>query len=166
LSLEHPLVVAGHDLDERGNRRRPVEQQPLATRTARELHVTLDQSAYERDLLLVVEILEVDQGAIAPRAELIDGVEHVGDATAHAGREVAAGPADHDDATARHVFAAVVADTLDHRECAAVAYGEPLPRQPPHVGLAAGGTVERHVADDDVLLGDERRPLRWPHTQR
>src|SRR5690606_2482142 len=70
LGLEHPLVVAGHDLDERGDRRRPVDQQPLATCTARELHVTLDQAAYERDLLLVVEILEVDQGAIAPRAEL------------------------------------------------------------------------------------------------
>ena len=40
-------------------------------------------------------------------------VEHVGDAAAHAGGEVAAGPAEHDDAAAGHVLAAVVADALD-----------------------------------------------------
>ena len=41
-------------------------------------------------------------------------VEHVGDAAAHAGGEVAAGAAEHDHAAAGHVLAAVIANALDH----------------------------------------------------
>ena len=46
------------------------------------------------------------------------------------GGEVAAGAAEHDDAAARHVLAAVVADALDDRAGAAVADGEALARDP------------------------------------
>ena len=42
------------------------------------------------------------------------------------GGEVAAGRAEHDDAAARHVLAAVVADALDDGARARVAHGEPL----------------------------------------
>ena len=73
------------------------------------------------------------------------------------GGEVAAGPAEHDDAAAGHVFAAVVADAFDDRVRAAVADGEALAGDAADVRLAAGRAVERDVADDDVLLGDERR---------
>ena len=38
---------------------------------------------------------------------------------------------------------------------AAVAHAEALAGHAADVGLAAGGAVERHVADDDVLLGRE-----------
>ena len=84
-------------------------------------------------------------------------VEHVGDAAAHAGGEVAPGPAEHDDPAAGHVLAAVIADAFDHRARAAVAHGEPLAGQAAQIGLAARRAVERDVADDDVLLGHEGR---------
>jgi hypothetical protein len=51
---------------------------------------------------------------------------HIGDAARHAGREVAAGLAEHDDDAAGHVFAAVVAHALDHRDRAGIAHREPL----------------------------------------
>ena len=86
------------------------------------------------------------------RAKLAVGVEHVGDAAAHAGREVAPGPAEHDHASAGHVLAAVIADALDHDRRAAVAHAEALARHAADVAFAARRAVERDVADDDVLL--------------
>ena len=84
-------------------------------------------------------------------------VEHVGEAARHAGGEVPAGAADDHHAPARHVLAPVVAHALHHGERAAVADREALARDAAEVGLAAGRAVEHHVADEDVLLGDEGR---------
>ena len=61
---------------------------------------------------------------------------------------------------AGHVLAAVIADTLDDRGGAAVADGEALARDAANEGFAAGRAVERHVADDDVVFGGERRLAR------
>ena len=58
-----------------------------------------------------------------------------------------------------HVLAAVVADALDHRGDAAVADAEALARLAAQEHLAAGGAVERHVADDDVVFRHERGGL-------
>ena len=87
--------------------------------------------------------------------EVVVLVEHVGDAAGHAGGEVAAGGAEHDDAAAGHVLAAVVADGFDHGVHAAVAHREALAGHAAEEGLARGGAVEGDVADDDVLLGHE-----------
>ena len=90
-------------------------------------------------------------------------VEHVGDAAAHAGGEVAPGAAEHDDAAAGHVLAAVVADALDDRVRARVAHGEALAREAAEERAARGGAVEDGVADDHVLLGGEGRALGRAH---
>ena len=107
--------------------------------------------------VLVVERVQVDHLGVHPhRIE----VEHVGDAAGHARAEVAAGRAQHDDPATRHVFAAVVADTLHDRGRAGVAHGEPLPHHPAEERLAARRAVQQHVARDDVVLGGEGRALR------
>ena len=100
----------------------------------------------------VEERLEIDHLAIAPAREVAVGVEHIGDAAAHAGREVAPGPPEHDHPPAGHVLAAVIADTFDHDRRAAVADAETLAGHAADVALAAGRAVERDVADDDVVL--------------
>ena len=87
-------------------------------------------------------------------------VPDVRDAAAHACAEVAPGRAEHDDATAGHVLAAVVADALDHCVRVRVAHGEALAAEAADVGLAAGGPVERDVADDHILLWRIRHALR------
>ena len=121
--------------------------------------------ADELDIVLGLERLEIDHLLIAAAREAAVGVEHVGDAAAHARREVAAGPADHDDAPRGHVLAAVIADAFDHGKRAAVADREPLAGDAAHVGLAAGRAVEADVADDHVLVGRERRLPRRIHDQ-
>ena len=68
---------------------------------------------HEVDLVGIDQRLEIDHLAVAASRELAVDVEHVGHAAAHAGGEVAPGPAEHDHAAAGHVLAAVVADALD-----------------------------------------------------
>ena len=79
-------------------------------------------------------------------------VEHVGDAARHAGREVAARRAEHDDDAAGHVLAAVVAGAFDDRDGAGVAHGEALAGDAAEIALAGDGAVQHRVADDDALL--------------
>src|SRR5690242_10560370 len=77
--------------------------------------------------------------------------------------EVPAGRAQDDDAAAGHVFAAVIAHALDHRDGAAVPDGEALAGDAAEIRLSARRPIERDVADDDVLFGDEARQLRRIH---
>ena len=95
------------------------------------------------------------------RGEVAVLVEHVGDAAGHAGGEVAPGRAEHDDAAAGHVFAAVVADAFDdgvRRRCCA----RRSVRRP-----CRGCKPRRSVAPYSATLpmmmfssGDERRACR------
>src|SRR5207244_11744300 len=87
-------------------------------------------------------------------------IADVRDAPAHARREIAARPSEHDDAAAGHVFTAMVANAFDDDVRPAVAHAESLARHAAHVRLAAGRPVKRDVADNDVVLGFEGRSLR------
>jgi hypothetical protein len=84
-------------------------------------------------------------------------VQNIGDTAGHAGREVAAGLAEHDHETAGHVFAAMVADAFDNRDGARVAHGKALARDTAEVAFTLDRTVEHGVADDDRVL-PERSP--------
>ena len=125
--------------------------------------VPSNQIADELDVFDRVERLEIHHLTVAARANVPRDVEHVGDAAGHARGEIPAGPAEHDDAAAGHVLAAVIADALDNGERAAVAHGEPLARDAAEVRFAARRAVQRDVADDDVVLGNERRLPRREH---
>ena len=104
------------------------------------------------------ERLEVDHLQVAALAEITVLVEDERHAAAHAGGEIAAGRADDDGDAAGHVLAAMVAGPFDHGVSAAVPDAEPLAGPAAEEGLAAGRAVEGHVADEDVLLGDEPSP--------
>ena len=86
-------------------------------------------------------------------------VEHVGDAAAHARREVAARRAEHHHLAAGHVLAAVVADALDDRRARrSCARQNRSPARPRKNARPDGGAVEDGVADDHVLLGQKCPP--------
>src|SRR5262249_20082791 len=103
---------------------------------------------------------EFDSAEIAPRQELAVRIPDVRDAPRHPGREVATRLAENDDAAAGHVFAAVVADSFNDRLGAAVPHAEPLGSPPTDESLTARRAVEADVADQDVVLRNERRQLR------
>src|SRR5262245_18805668 len=87
-------------------------------------------------------------------------VEHICDTTAHAGGEVSPNSAKHDDDTAGHVLAAVVTDTFDDSNRAAVANRETFARRAGDERLTAHGTIQSRVANDDGCAGQHPRRFR------
>ena len=80
-------------------------------------------------------------------------IQHIGDTAAHPGSEVFAGSAENDGAPAGHIFAAVVAAALGNSDSARVAHAEAFAGDAVDIGFAARRTVERHIADDDIIFG-------------
>ena len=163
LRLQHAAVVVRHHAHERRHQLVPRRQDLLrrasspvscAWRDTRLVHLPRSPPASSSLPRLTISLLQ----RRANDARLV--VQHVGDAARHAGGEVAPRRAEHDDAPAGHVLAAVVAHALDDGAGAAVADAEALAGHAADVRLAAGRAVERDVADEDVLLGDERRLAR------
>src|ERR1700761_5360882 len=78
-------------------------------------------------------------------------IEHPCDAAGHAGAEVLSGAAQHQDSSAGHVFAAVVAYTFDDSGGARIAHGETLAGTAGGKEAARGGAIERDIAEQDVV---------------
>ena len=137
---------------------------PCSSAVARRvLQVTLEHAPHVGDLGLVGEPLDVDHLRVHVRTERAVLVEYVSDTARHTGAEVAPRRTEHDHAAARHVLAAMVTHAFDDGICTAVAHAEAFARHAADVGLATGGAVKRHIADDDVVLGRESRAGRREH---
>ena len=160
LRLEDAAVVVRHDAHEVRHPFLPGRQDLLGALAAGQLRVAQHEPVHQLRLLGIFQLVQADHLLVAALGEGAPLVEHVGDAARHAGGEVAAAAADDHHAPAGHVLAAVIADPFDDRVGAAVADGEALAGDAAEEGLAGGGAVERHVADEDVLLGGEGRLLR------
>ena len=115
----------------------------------------LDERPGLGDIVGFDQGFEIDKSGVAAICEQAVLVEHVGDASAHPGREVAAGGSQDHDPAASHVFATMIPDALDDRVSAAVAHTEALGRDAAEEALAGRGAVEHNVADQDLLFGAE-----------
>ncbi len=161
LRLEDPPVVVRDDADEADQARRP--SRPAGRGRARCRSAPHGAPPARADSAASASVVR-PAGASATisrlqrRANVPVLVEHIGDPARHPGREVAPRPAQHDHPPARHVLAAVVADALhDRASRPELRTANRSPASAADEGLAAGRAVERDVAGDDVLLGDERR---------
>ena len=102
-----------------------------------------------------IDRLQFHHRHVAMPFEIAALVEHIGDAARHAGREVAPRRPEHHDATARHIFAAVIAGAFDNGDGARIAHGEPLASHAAEIALAGNRTVKHGIADDDAFLGHD-----------
>mmetsp|Transcript_41597 Transcript_41597/g.116084 ORF Transcript_41597/g.116084 Transcript_41597/m.116084 type:complete len:589 (+) Transcript_41597:1157-2923(+) len=160
VALEHrPLEVRWEHTHELGQRLGPPGEDVARDRAAGQPRVRPEQ------LLQVLRVPRIGLVALAGGhaselhhlhvhvpLELELRVPHPRDAAAHAGGEVAASDAEHRDAAACHVLAAMVPDALDHGPRAAVPDREALRADAAHEGRALRRAVQADVADDDVLL--------------
>ena len=89
---------------------------------------------------------------VAEVVETVVGVVDVGDTARHAGGEVSAGLAEHDNASAGHILAAVVAGALDDGYGAGIADAEAFAHLTVDIQFAGGGAIEAGVAGDDIVL--------------
>ena len=112
-------------------------------------------------LFLLLDRLQLYHGEVAAALEITDLVEDVGDPTAHACGEIAAGLSQYHDDAAGHVFAAMVTRALDNSHRARITHRETFPCHTPEIALAGNCTVKNSVADDNVVLGNEGGFLRW-----
>src|SRR5262245_33731690 len=119
------LVVPRVDLDEATRDVVPLAEHFLGLAAARVLEVLAHHPLDDFEVG-VLERIEIHGLRVHAARELAVFVEHVGDAAAHAGREVPPRAPEHDDDAARHVLAAVVADALHDGRGAAVADAEAL----------------------------------------
>jgi len=167
LAFLHPLerlaVIDRHHLHEPSDHVPPAIEYPFGPGAGGPLEMPLDHVAEKLDVLGLVDVFQVNHIEVAERVEQLVLVEDVRDPAAHTGCEVSPGAPEHDDPPGGHVFAPVVADTLDDRGDAAVADGESLARHAVDVRLASGRAVQEGVADDDVLVRRERRAGRGHH---
>ena len=74
----------------------------------------------------------------------------------HTGGKISSSLAQHDDCAARHILAAVVADTFHDDVRTGIAHAESLARNAGNKSAAACRAVERDIADDDVFGSLER----------
>ena len=118
--------------------------------------MALDEAA-EFGRIVGVRLLEADHLLVAAGGEVALFVEDVGHAAAHAGGEVTARGAEDDDASAGHVFAAVVAHAFDDGGDAGIAHAEAFAGHAAEEGFSGGRAVEGDVAEDDVVFGGEGR---------
>ena len=155
LLLQYALVFYRYNLDELFAVVVPVVEHAACQCTAG-VQIVL---AYEFEQLLAAYVVlnerELHHVHIAEVVEVVMTVPDVCHTAAHAGSEVSSGVAEHYHATACHVFAAVVAGTLDDGNGTRVAHSEALTHTAVDIELAAGGTVEASIAGDDVVFCTE-----------
>src|SRR5204863_4668883 len=96
---------------------------------------------------------EIDHREIAAAREITALVEHVGNSARHARGKVAPRLADDQDEAARHVFAAMIADTFDDRNRPRIAYRKAFAGNAAEIAFSRNRTIEDGVAHDDRLLG-------------
>src|ERR1700685_851246 len=126
LALEHRTVLGGQHPDEFRAVAVPVGQDPFGELAPSVLMMAHNQRVNPLYLVVAADRPKFDHPGVAARIESTVIVEHVGDSAAHSGGEIAPGAAEHDHRAARHVLAAMVADTFDDRRRAAVAHRETL----------------------------------------
>src|SRR6516164_6497922 len=103
---------------------------------------------------------DVDELVVVAVDEIALEVEYVGEAAGEAGPEVDPGAPKHAYRSTRHVLAAVIAGTFDHRYRARVAHRETLAGHPGGIQLPARGTVQAGVAHDDGVARRKARARR------
>src|SRR6266436_3712983 len=157
LAFQHHAVLSRQHSDELGGACLPLIDYSPRHFTLGVLEVTHDQRMQLFEFVGVVDRPQLDHPEIAARRKRTVFVEHIRDAAAHSGCEIASSFAEHRDQSARHIFASVIANALDHRVRAAVAHRKSLARNAAKERLAAGRAVKRDISDDDVLLGLEGR---------
>src|SRR5690242_7042183 len=150
-------IFDGHDEHEMAKRLFPAREDVSRARAAGVTRVLLHEPSQDVAIVGVDHWPELHHVAITEAPEVTPLIEDEGDATAHARGEVPSRPTEHDDHTARHIFAAVVADALDDRERTTISHGEALAGDTTEVRLAGRRTIQHGVADDHGLVRQEQR---------
>ena len=154
--LQRLAVIERDDLYEFADHILPVAQDLVCPGAACPVKMFLDEVFEYLYVFFLPDVFKLDHIEVAKRIEVACFIEDIRDASAHPRGEIAARFAEHNYCSARHIFAAVVADSLDYRRRAAVAHSESFASHPVDKYLAAGRAVKNRVSRDDIFVGRKR----------
>ena len=106
-------------------------------------------------LLACLHLLELNHANIDLSREHALRIVYISYSATHAGGKVAACVTKNDYTSTSHVLAAMITNTLVHRDGTRVAYSKAFSTFATEEGLTRASAVESHVADNDVVLGHE-----------
>ena len=133
--------------------------------TAGRLYMITDHLPKTATVALLTKLLHVDELLVEAQIEVVVFIEDVRDAPAHAGSDVLAGRSQDDDTAPGHIFQGMIATAFHDCDRTGVAHRKALPGNAVDIGAAAGGAIERDIADDDVLFRRICRSCRRCHAQ-
>src|SRR2546423_13615904 len=163
LTLQCLTVFAWHYGVETPRRFVPLAEQAPGARTARIASVLFDEVPQRIALAEIGDGNQIDHGEVAMLLEQIELIEHERHSAAHTGGKVTTSFAEHDDSTAGHVLAAVIADAFDDSSRAAVAHGKTFTGGAGEIRFAPCRAGQDGIADQNSLIGDEMRRARVAH---
>jgi hypothetical protein len=164
-TFERQSVLARNDCNEVPLRDVPSSELTFRARASSVPGVLLDQAPQKLEVAALSHSREINHRSITLLLELSELIEHERHPAAHTSSEVSARTSEHDDCAARHVLAAMIADSLDYRDRAAVPDSEPLADNSCDVRFAGCRAVEYRVAGQNRLIGNELRALGMPQNQ-
>src|SRR6266436_4718300 len=151
LRLEHAAIVIRDDADEFRQPFAPRNQNLSPAHAAGGFNVAKNHIFDCFNFFLVVQASELDHLGIAAPRRIAVYVEHIRETARHPSRKVSSSCPEYNHASPSHIFTAVIANSFDHDRRAAVAHAKPFARNTTDIAFAAGGSIERDVADDHIL---------------
>lgn len=154
-----------HDSNEMSKCDVPSPKLSFRARTSRVFGVLLYQASKSISFVRLDDFLEVNHRTVAADLELVKFIENIRDAATHSRREVSAGATKHDDDAACHVLTAVIADSLDYSDRAAVSHCEALAHLARDIRFSGCRAVKCSVAGNNGLVANELRHPRMTYDQ-
>src|SRR6266436_4267107 len=132
-------------------------QQAGGTRTGRELAMLLQNPA-QPGFFTALKIRECDELTVENLFRV--GAQNVGETSGHTGAEIQAERTQYQDHAARHIFATVLADSLDNGKRATIANSEAFAGAAHDKELAGCGAVQNGVSRENITAPRATRPCR------
>ena len=162
---DHLLIIPGDDLLEVQDLPVKIVQDLLSPFGTGGMYIIGQDFFQFLNIVFIPELLQLDHVFVDPAVEAVVPVQDIGDAAAHAGREVLARGAKKHRSAACHIFQAVVAAAFRHSGGAGVPDTETLTGHAANIGCAGSRPVQGHVADDTVFRSFEPAAFRRAHDQ-
>src|SRR6185312_279398 len=149
----HALKFMREDFNETWQCVRPVVEDPLRPAASRQRLVARDEIFDQLNIASLHDRFKINRSEVAAffgKVSLV--INHVSNAAAHAGSEIASAGAEHNNESVGHVFATVVANAFNDRGGSGVADRETLTSHTVEKCFATGCAIKSDVANQNIFF--------------
>ena len=153
--MQNSLVFYWNNLDEIFNIAIPVIEHGTSKFTACVEIMLTDKFVQFLAITTFLNQVYLNHIHVTEIVEIVVLVPHVGNTTTHSGSEISTRFTKHYNTTACHIFATMVASTLDNSNSTRVAHTEALAHLTIDIQFAACSSIKTSVTSNDIVLGIE-----------